>query len=229
MVILKEQEPTELESPWGDLVTHDGLFSVDGRQRIIQWSSSAERILGLKCQEVVGKPCYEIIGGRDNRNYRFCRKNCPVLQNARRGRSTPDYDIVCTPPTGEDKWLNITVAVPKPNRWPFQVIHFFRDVTHRRRTEEFARKAGSALRELFTEERVEEQPPSLIPPPVPQLSRREREVLQLLAGGLSTRDIAESLGVQPITARNHVTRVLNRLGVESRLQAVVYASQHGLI
>ncbi|MBI4310395.1 MAG: response regulator transcription factor [Chloroflexi bacterium] len=124
----------------------------------------------------------------------------------------------------------MTVAVPRRARWPFEVVHLFRDVTHRRHTEEFARRAGSALRELLSEEietRQQEEAPRV--PPPPPLSRRELEVLRLLAAGLGTREIADSLAVQPITARNHITRVLNKLGVDSRLQAVVYASQHGLI
>ncbi len=218
------------ENPWSDLITHDGLFAVDNKQHIVQWSASAERILEIKAEDAIGKPCYDVIGGRDSRNYRFCRRSCPVLLNARRGRPTPDYDIVSTSPSGENKWINITVAVPKRTRWPFQVIHLFRDVTHRRRTEEFAKRAGTALRELFTTEELPQEPAvEPMPTPAPQLSRRENEVLRLLASGLTTREIAETLGVQPITARNHVTRLLDRLGVESRLQAVVYASQHGLL
>ncbi|MBI4338977.1 MAG: PAS domain-containing protein [Chloroflexi bacterium] len=218
------------ETPWADLVTHDGLFSIDSRQRIVQWSDSAQRLLGMKREDVVGKPCYEVIGGRDARNYRFCRRNCPVLLSARRGRATPDYDILCTVSGGEDRWLNISVAIPKRTRWPFQVIHMFRDVTDRRRTEDFARKAGTALRELLGEDGEDKTSRTNgSPPPVPALSRREMESLRLLAAGLSTAQIAETLGVRPITARNHITRVLNKLGVESRLQAVVFASQHGLI
>lgn len=224
-----EMIPTT-EDPWSDLITHDGLFAVDNRQRITQWSPSAERILGVKTEDAIGKNCYEVIGGRDNRNYRFCRKNCPVLLNARRGRPTPDYDIVSAGPSGENKWINVTVAVPMRARWPFQVIHLFRDVTSRRRTEEFAVRAGAALRELFAQEETPQAPAGdPEPTPLPQLSRREKEVLRLLASGLTTKEIAETLGVQPITARNHVTRLLDRLGVESRLQAVVFASQHGLL
>lgn len=213
-----------------DIVTHDGLFSVDHQQRIVHWSDSAERILGLRAADILGRRCHEVIGGRDSRNNRVCRKDCPVLTNARRGRASPSYDILCTTPAGERKWLNVSVAVSKRKQARFQVMHLFRDVTEQRRTEEFARKAGSALRELLNEDDQEARSNFVgNPPPVPSLSRRELEVLRLLATGLTTGQIAESLAVKRITARNHITRLLSKLGVESRLQAVVYASQYGLL
>ncbi|MBI4201808.1 MAG: PAS and helix-turn-helix domain-containing protein [Chloroflexi bacterium] len=233
MDTFKPPECTASETPWSDLISHDGMFSVDEQQRIIHWSPRAESILGLKAEDVLGKPCHEVVGGRDTRNFRFCRRNCPVLLNALKGRTTPDYDILCTVPEGEGKWLNISVAIPAGDRWPFQVVHLFRDVTQRRRSEEFARKASATLREYLEEgTETEEQADGkgrLSAPPIPKLSRREMEVLRLLAVAKTTVEIAKILGVQPVTARNHITRLLTRLGVESRLQAVVYASQNGLI
>ncbi len=61
------------------------------------------------------------------------------------------------------------------------------------------------------------------------LTPREREVLRLLACGLATDEIAKTLSISRITARNHVNKVIEKLGVSSRLQAVVVASQRNLI
>jgi DNA-binding NarL/FixJ family response regulator len=119
------------------------------------------------------------------------------------------------------------VVVNKESRGNFEVLHLLRDVTGRRRTEEFVRKAGTALRQLLDEGNGREEEPAL--PPLPRLSKRESEVLHLLAVGLSTQQIAETIDVRPVTARNHIARLLTKLGVESRLQAVVYASRHRLI
>ena len=55
------------------------------------------------------------------------------------------------------------------------------------------------------------------------LSIREREVLRLLAAGLENVAIAERLSVSPRTARNHVARILQKLGVKNRVQAAVFA------
>ena len=60
------------------------------------------------------------------------------------------------------------------------------------------------------------------------LTSRELDVLELLVEGISTRGIAERLFVSVNTARNHVQRVLAKLGVHSRLEAVALASREGL-
>jgi DNA-binding NarL/FixJ family response regulator len=52
------------------------------------------------------------------------------------------------------------------------------------------------------------------------LTGREEEVLQLVAAGLSNRDIAEQLGLRPQTVKNHVHRVLEKLDVHSRLELI---------
>ena len=66
-----------------NIVTHDGVFSVNSQQRILHWSPSAQDILGYRSEDMIGKPCYEVIGGLDSRNNRFCRRDCPVIENAR--------------------------------------------------------------------------------------------------------------------------------------------------
>ncbi len=225
-----EQANKPEEMHWQDMLTDDGLFSVDSQQRITHWSASAQRILGFRAQDVIGKLCYEVVAGRDSRNYRFCRRNCPVMANARRGRATPDYDILCVLPSGEEKWLNISVIIPQKGRGDLHVLHLFRDVSRRRRTEEFVRRASAALRDLMAEETsVPHGSVDAGPTPLPRLSRREMEVLRLLAAGMTTRQMADAMAIQPVTARNHITRVLTKLGVGTRLQAVVYASEHRLI
>jgi DNA-binding NarL/FixJ family response regulator len=61
-----------------------------------------------------------------------------------------------------------------------------------------------------------------------QLTTREREVLAALAEGLDNKAIAERLFISPDTARAHVVKVLGKLGVESRLQAAIFAIRHGI-
>jgi DNA-binding NarL/FixJ family response regulator len=63
----------------------------------------------------------------------------------------------------------------------------------------------------------------------PRLSRREREVLALLAGGKSNKDIASALHVTERTVKFHVTSIFNKLGAENRAQAVTIAHQKGLV
>jgi DNA-binding NarL/FixJ family response regulator len=61
-----------------------------------------------------------------------------------------------------------------------------------------------------------------------QLSRRERQVLAMLAQGANNRGIAEALTISPDTARTHIQNVLGKLGVHSRLEAAAFAARGGL-
>ncbi|MDP8972754.1 MAG: response regulator transcription factor, partial [Actinomycetota bacterium] len=62
-----------------------------------------------------------------------------------------------------------------------------------------------------------------------QLTPREKEVLQALAEGLDSKDIARRLSISPTTERNHVASILAKLGVHSRLQAFVFALRYGIV
>lgn len=62
-----------------------------------------------------------------------------------------------------------------------------------------------------------------------QLSQREVEVLQLLADGSTTADIASSLFVSTNTVRNHISSIIRKLGVHSRLEAVSLGIKQGLV
>jgi DNA-binding NarL/FixJ family response regulator len=61
------------------------------------------------------------------------------------------------------------------------------------------------------------------------LTPREREILQLLAEGLGDEAIAERIYVSPKTVRNQMVSILGKLGVDSRLQALVLAVRHGVV
>jgi DNA-binding NarL/FixJ family response regulator len=64
---------------------------------------------------------------------------------------------------------------------------------------------------------------------IEQITPREQEVLRSLAEGLSNKEIAAKLHMSVDTERTHMMNILNKLGVHSRIQALLFAARHGLV
>jgi DNA-binding NarL/FixJ family response regulator len=61
------------------------------------------------------------------------------------------------------------------------------------------------------------------------LSEREREVLTLVARGLNNTEVGEALGLSPLTAKTHVSRIMGKLGARDRAQLVIVAYESGMV
>jgi DNA-binding NarL/FixJ family response regulator len=72
-------------------------------------------------------------------------------------------------------------------------------------------------------------PPELVGAELDVLTEREREVVALVAGGLTNEDIARRLVVSPLTAKTHVNRAMTKVGARDRAQLVVVAYRSGLV
>jgi PAS domain S-box-containing protein len=208
----------------------DGAFVIDEDQHIVYWNQAAQDILGYAPEDVIGRSCYEILRGRDDKEKAICRHHCHVATTALTGSSVTTYDTCVRTKAGEVRWINVSILTfPNSDNVAHLVVHLFRDATQEKQNEQFARQVLSAAEHLRESSLAQAILSTSIGSPAKDLTGREREVLSLLAQGLSTRDIAQTLSISPSTTRNHVQNILHKLHVHSRLEAVAYAFEHGLI
>ena len=193
----------------------DGVFVIADDGKITLWNRAAEKILGFTAREAVGRPCCKLFVGLDDSGNRLCYASCHVMTLVKMGDPVQSFDMQTRTKSGRVLWLNVSViAIPDEGDGP-RTIHLFRDVT-----------ASKELLNLVVERSTA---PSAAASTDIELTRRELEILRLVASGANTKAMAERLNVSQATVRNHVQNILGKLGVHSRLEAAAYATSHRLL
>jgi PAS domain S-box-containing protein len=191
----------------------DGAFVIGGDGCIRSWNRAAEKILGYPAREVIGRSCCDVLMGYDEHDNRLCHRGCHVMTLLNLGEAVQAFDMRTRTKAGHPVWLNISVLRVPNGHAGGLTVYVFRDVTATRELVRLVheRLAAAAGRPETAAE---------------ALTRREVEILRLLATGLRTGDMAERLHVSRATVKNHVQNILAKLGVHSRLEAVAYANRH---
>lgn len=190
---------------------------------IVHWNPAAEALLGYSARETVGRDCFEVFDGRDAAGRPLCSDGCHVMRLVRRGEPVPRFDMAARTRSGDPAALDVsTLVLSGTGAKVPTTVHLFRPVAPRRdgRGQAADRLAAPLPRPANVNGGGD---------PEGALSCRELEILRLLADGHDTKAIAGRLRISPTTVRNHVQRLLGKLGVHSRLQAVAHAAQHGLL
>lgn len=215
-----------------DLLSKGGqaAFAIDNADRIVFWNHECEKLLGYPAQQVLGRHCFDVMGGRDVNGNVYCYRNCPVAHQARSEEKEEDpvrpFVLMVKDSSGRTKRIVASLfAVPA-------VRHELSTVVHVLREEEL--KETELERELAeaTVEAIDPRWPLLAketPAADTELTLREKEILRCLAEGLPTPAIARKLFISPVTVRNHIQNILQKLEVHTKLAAVVFAYRHDLI
>ncbi len=211
--------------------TADGVMAADGSRKIILWNSAAERLLGFRAQEALGRPCYQILGRKDSSGRLTCQEGCQGRAQVRRNELDNTHDLLAYRKDGREIWLNVTTLVAPTRRKDFAVIHLFRDGSQKKEMELFIQQFLSGAARLRSSHAL----------PVPEsslldaldlyqgLTTRELEVLRLLVSGASNKAVAEKLRISPSTVKNHAQNILSKLKVHSRLEAVAFSLRYNLL
>ncbi|MBI4735700.1 MAG: PAS and helix-turn-helix domain-containing protein [candidate division NC10 bacterium] len=221
---------------WGHLRvfanTQDGVFAVDQGGRIVLWNKAATRILGFDADEALGRRCCDMMRGFDVSGNLLCYPGCQVMVLSDREQPIHHFDMRTRRKDGQEVWVNIsTVIIPADGDQAGGTVHLFRDITQERHVPGWIKRgaeapAGGSGRQIG--EGV------AVPSPeghgvgrAESLTAREREILRMIAGGLTTSAIADKLCISHTTVRNHIQHILAKLGAHSRLEAVTVAfGQH---
>jgi len=191
------------------------VWITDASGRIYYLNSRAERLFGHSLAEWVGLPCHECIEGRSSTGP-VCGPRCRVRRQADArveiepigvripaAKETGEVSVVVITSGEESRRLLVHCVVDDERER--RIRRFIDGVIHR--SDESPRPATGVLADL---------------------TRREREVLSLLAADASLSEVAERLSLSYATVRNHVAHVLRKLGVHAILEAVaVWVMEEG--
>jgi PAS domain S-box-containing protein len=187
------------ERPSPEFRSGDALFAFDADLTIVSWNRAVEELTGVSADEAVGRYCWEMLGGHDERGNLVCHRGCSTARLAREGWPVSCQGLLVEARDGKRRVEVSTIAVDEGDRPLFLHVLVPRH------------KTGSAR-----------PPPRLLTP-------RQQEVLGLLADGVAAKIIAGRLGLAEATVRNHIRAILVALGTHSQLEAIAKARRLQLL
>ncbi len=189
------------------------VWITDSRGRIRYINRRAEALFGHSLDDWFDRPCHLVVAGH-TRTGPFCGPRCRVRAQAQAHSEIEPVRMEITAHDGERTEVCVVVIAadsPMGTLLVHMVVDDERERLIRGYLEKVVGRGGSAS---------VEPKPSRKPASRPALSRREREVLALLAADANLHEIADRLSISHTTVRNHVQHILSKLGVHSILEAV---------
>mgnify|MGYP001366186623 CR=1 FL=1 len=211
----------------------DGAMLVNEDGRVILWNRAAERMLGFRAQEVIGRSCHQVLCGETLAGQQLCSPSCAIGSKLAGGGGVRNFDMQTHTKAGRLVWINISsLPVPSRKKGRCMAMHLFRDITKHIKMLKLVEDLHALLstpggrsvsdtthrRPAFKEPQVLPTIPTALP-----LTQREKDVLQLLAVGKTSKEIAERLYISCATVRNHIQHILEKLGAHTRLEALAHA------
>ena len=183
------------------------VWIADPEGRIGYLNRKAERLLSAGT-DAVGSACWEVVAGRDELDRHVCTDDCVVRRRAAEGTPVAPLKLRVGPDGGDARFALLqTIAETAPDGTGPWIIHLAQDIERCQRMDGYLRRVAS-------------RNPGPSRPLRETLTRREQQVLRLLADDLAATEIAEKLDIRYPTVRNHIQNLLAKLGAHSILEAI---------
>ena len=193
--------------------------------RLVYMNGRAERVLGGRAGDLLGRPCHDVVAAKTTESEPFCAPVCPVLRLARERTEIPPVDLCVAGATAAPRWIRLIAFAfgGSPEQDP-HVVECGLCLESERAILEFMHRIAARSR----------RPPSaaMVGPfrshchQIHELSPRERQILDLLTADEPHARIAARLKVRQVTVRNHIQHLLAKLGAHSTLEAVALNLMH---
>ena len=201
---------------------------MDMRQTISFWNRSAERILGHRAEDVIGRRCYQVLQNIcGEASVPVYIEGCPSLRLATAGRNAPVAEFLTLCASGRRTPVTVTpLVVPDAQIGRTLLLYLF----HEKSVEAKSNGVVGAARGIGSGRSPSASPAyGLKCADTSPLTVRELEVVRLISFGLRPRDIARDLSLSPHTVLNHVRHAREKLRVRTKLDAVLAAQRLGLL
>lgn len=206
--------------------TDDAAFVVNADSEIYYWNAGARNLFGYSGKEVLGKSCYDALQSTGALGEPVCAGRFSLQYCAINGIEVPNFDLQVTTRLGGRIWVSVSMIVfYEASVSEHLIIHLAHEITKRKRTEDMLARIATASKALSSpvgKPTVESLPHSL-------LSEQERRILHLFARAKNSQQVARELGITLPTLRNHLHTINQKLGTDTRLEAVLHAIKRGFI
>ena len=194
-------------------MTGDAAFAVNRHGVIVSWNSAAEKMFGQTNATAMGKRCWKLLSGQDIYGNRYCCEGCPLLRMVQQHESVHSFHARFKTACQGMKEITINCLQVYGGSGDSLLLHICN--TSDDATIPVENNHCSTRRSTNGQRGA--------------LTKREIEVLALLAEGKATKEIAKTLCIGVTTARNHIQHTLYKLNVHNRLEAVVLGQRLDLV
>lgn len=189
-------------------ITGDPAFAVDRNGLVVLWNEAAEHTFGYPGAEALGKKCWELLCGHDINGNRYCFEHCPLIEMAFLHEPVHSFHTSFGTASHQQKPFSVSCLTVFDKPGDEMLLH----ICHPENT---SAEKDDNKNPLKTRQN--------------NLSRREIEVLALLAKSVSTWEIASRLSISARTVRTHIQHLMYKLRVHKRSDAILAGKRLRLI